>query len=143
MLIKETKLDAKLHTGYADFRYGAFVPRWKVQTFLTQMGKSGLNKESIRQADHYFSIWMNQYPWLLSNPPHKANGAKATDIDIAYPETLDHYTVSVIANKTLNYTNFFFFFDSMMLFVIYNDLYYRIRLLHLKISLKEKKSYLF
>jgi hypothetical protein len=84
----------KLHTGYADFRYGAFVPRWKVQNFLTQLGKSGLNKDSIRQAEHYFAIWMNQYPWLLSNPPHQANGVKSTDLDIGYPETLDKYTVS-------------------------------------------------
>ncbi|KAI9358817.1 hypothetical protein BD770DRAFT_419720 [Pilaira anomala] len=88
--------DAKLHTGYADFRYGAFVPRWKVQTFLTQMGKSGLSKDNIRQAEHYFSIWMNQYPWLLSNPPHKANGIKASDIDIGYPETLDRYTYDAV-----------------------------------------------
>lgn len=85
--------DIRLHTGYADFRYGAFVPRWKVQTFLTQLGKSSLDKSSIRQAEHYFAIWMNQYPWLLSNPPHLAKGDKATDQDIAYPETLDLYTV--------------------------------------------------
>lgn len=86
--------DLKLHTGYADFRYGAFVPRWKVQSFLTQLGKSGLMKDSIRQAEHYFAIWMNQYPWLLSNPPHTAKGDKATDKDLAYPEALDRYTVS-------------------------------------------------
>ncbi|CAO3628325.1 unnamed protein product [Mucor hiemalis] len=84
--------EIKLHTGYADFRYGAFVPRWKVQNFLTQLGKSGLSKDSIRQAEHYFAIWMNQYPWLLSNPPHKSNGIKATDIDVGFLETLDKYT---------------------------------------------------
>ncbi|ORE01180.1 hypothetical protein BCV72DRAFT_253239 [Rhizopus microsporus var. microsporus] len=67
--------------GYADLRFGAFVPRWKVQTFLTQLGKSGLDKENIREAEHYFAIWMNQYPWLLSNPPYLANGQKATDYD--------------------------------------------------------------
>lgn len=87
--------DLKLHTGYADFRFGAFVPRWKVQNFLTQLGKSGLTKDSIRQAEHYFSIWMNQYPWLLSNPTHMSKGTKATDSDIGYPETLDQYTVSI------------------------------------------------
>ncbi|KAI8055554.1 uncharacterized protein B0P05DRAFT_479289 [Gilbertella persicaria] len=86
----------RLHTGYADFRYGAFVPRWKVQTFLTQLGKSGLNKDSIRQAEHYFAIWMNQYPWLLCNPPYTAKGDKATDQDIAYPSTLDHYTYDAV-----------------------------------------------
>ncbi|KAI9281177.1 hypothetical protein BY458DRAFT_531645 [Sporodiniella umbellata] len=63
--------------GYADLRYGAFVDRWKVQTFLTQLGKSSLNKENIREAEHYFPIWMNQYPWLLSNPPHRSNGYDA------------------------------------------------------------------
>ncbi|CAO0794547.1 unnamed protein product [Mucor circinelloides] len=88
--------ELKLHTGYADFRYGAFVPRWKVQSFLTQLGKSGLMKDSIRQAEYYFAIWMNQYPWLLSNPPHTAKGDKATDKDIAYPETLDRYTYDAI-----------------------------------------------
>ncbi|KAG0747486.1 hypothetical protein G6F62_002648 [Rhizopus arrhizus] len=88
--------DIRLHTGYADFRYGAFVPRWKVQTFLTQLGKSGLLKENMREAEHYFSIWMNQYPWLLSNPPHLANGVKATDYDVAYPSALDTYTYDAI-----------------------------------------------
>ncbi|KAI9486931.1 MAG: hypothetical protein EXX96DRAFT_551196 [Benjaminiella poitrasii] len=88
--------DIRLHTGYADFRYGAFVPRWKVQTFLTQLGKSSLTKENIRQAEHYFAIWVNQYPWLLSNPPLLANGDKATNLDIAYPATLDQYTYDAI-----------------------------------------------
>lgn len=70
------------------------MSRWKVQNFLTQLGKSGLSKDSIRQAEHYFAIWMNQYPWLLSNPPHKANGIKATDNDLGFHETLDRFTVS-------------------------------------------------
>ncbi|KAI8993523.1 hypothetical protein BDB01DRAFT_716216 [Pilobolus umbonatus] len=82
--------------GYADFRYGAFVPRWKVQTFLTQLGKSGLIKDSLRQAESYFSIWTNQYPWLLSNPPQTPKGIKASDADIAYPEPLDKYTYDAI-----------------------------------------------
>ncbi|KAI7903316.1 uncharacterized protein BX663DRAFT_530956 [Cokeromyces recurvatus] len=88
--------DINLHTGYADFRYGAFVPRWKVQNFLTQLGKSGLTKENLRQAEHYFAIWMNQYPWLLSNPPLLANGDKATNLDIAYPATLDQNTYDAV-----------------------------------------------
>lgn len=103
-------LDLKLHTGYADFRYGAFVPRWKVQSFLTQLGKSGLSKDSIRQADHYFAIWMNQFPWLLSNPPYNANGVKSKDSDIDYPEELDTYTVKKLApEKMIEFSNPFFF----------------------------------
>lgn len=74
---------------------------------MTQLGKSGLSKDGIRQAEHYFAIWMNQYPWLLSNPPHKANGMKATDIDIGYPETLDTYTVSHDMIKLLDLILFF------------------------------------
>ncbi|CAO3648629.1 unnamed protein product [Cunninghamella blakesleeana] len=56
-----------MHTGYADLTFGAIVPRWKVQHFLTQLGKSGLGKVRLLEADAYFSIWANQYPWLLSN----------------------------------------------------------------------------
>ncbi|KAI8643412.1 hypothetical protein BD408DRAFT_431445 [Parasitella parasitica] len=94
--------DLKLHTGYADFRYGAFVPRWKVQSFLTQLGKSGLIKDSIRQAEHYFAIWLNQYPWLLSNHPHTSKGDKATDRDIAYPQTLDRHTFDAIRHLQIS-----------------------------------------
>ncbi|OBZ82120.1 hypothetical protein A0J61_09831 [Choanephora cucurbitarum] len=88
--------EIKLHTGYADFRYGAFVPRWKVQSFLTQLGKSGLGSDSIRHAEHYFGIWMNQYPWLLSNPPYMANGDKATEKNVAFDTSLDHYTYDAV-----------------------------------------------
>lgn len=93
MNISNELLDIRLHTGYADLRFGAFVPRWKVQAFLTQLGKSGLVKENIREAEHYFAIWMNQYPWLLSNPPYLASGQKATDYDVKYPAALDSFTV--------------------------------------------------
>ncbi|KAI8988625.1 hypothetical protein BDF20DRAFT_905106 [Mycotypha africana] len=100
-----SKADIRLHTGYADFRYGAFVPRWKVQNFLTQLGKSGFDKEKLRQADHYFSIWTNQYPWLLSNPPYMAKGGtKATDGDIAYLSTLDHYTYDAVRHLSRSLT---------------------------------------
>ncbi|KAG1227378.1 hypothetical protein G6F68_008322 [Rhizopus microsporus] len=88
--------DIRLHTGYADLRFGAFVPRWKVQAFLTQLGKSGLVKENIREAEHYFAIWMNQYPWLLSNPPYLASGQKATDYDVKYPAALDSFTYDAV-----------------------------------------------
>ena len=93
MNISNELLDIRLHTGYADLRFGAFVPRWKVQAFLTQLGKSGLVKENIHDAEHYFAIWMNQYPWLLSNPPYLASGQKATDYDVKYPAALDSFTV--------------------------------------------------
>ncbi|KAI8051414.1 uncharacterized protein B0P05DRAFT_562657, partial [Gilbertella persicaria] len=58
-----------LHTGYADMRYGAFVSRQKVQAFLSQMSVHGLEGESkFRFIEIYFSIWLNQYPYLISNP---------------------------------------------------------------------------
>ncbi|KAI9317597.1 hypothetical protein BX666DRAFT_1857080 [Dichotomocladium elegans] len=60
--------EISMHAGYVDFQYGSFVPRWKAQTFLTQLGKSALGKERIRQAEHYFSLWTNQYPWIISAP---------------------------------------------------------------------------
>ncbi|KAI8143509.1 hypothetical protein BJV82DRAFT_514706 [Fennellomyces sp. T-0311] len=66
--------DFSMHAGFADLQYGAFVPRWKVQTFMTQLGKSALGKDRIRLADMYFSIWTNQYPWILSNPLLLASG---------------------------------------------------------------------
>lgn len=57
-----------MHAGFVDMQYGAFVPRWKCQTFLTQLGKSGFSKDQIRLADTLFSLWTNQYPWILANP---------------------------------------------------------------------------
>ncbi|KAI9269108.1 hypothetical protein BDA99DRAFT_546264 [Phascolomyces articulosus] len=68
--------DIGMHAGFADLQYGAFVPRWKVQTFMTQLGKSALGKDRIRLADMYFSLWTNQYPWILSNPLLLASGEK-------------------------------------------------------------------
>ncbi|KAI9016473.1 hypothetical protein CLU79DRAFT_312832 [Phycomyces nitens] len=56
-----------LHTGYADLRYGAFIPRHKAQAFLTQLAEQGITTAKLRQADMYFSLWTNQYPWVLSN----------------------------------------------------------------------------
>lgn len=62
-----------MHTGYADFRYGAFVSREKVQTFLSQMSalqQQGIfsSWQSFGHAETAFVIWTNQYPWLLANP---------------------------------------------------------------------------
>ncbi|KAI8330224.1 hypothetical protein BC941DRAFT_361813 [Chlamydoabsidia padenii] len=60
--------EINMHAGYADLAFGAIVPRWKAQNFLTQLSKSGLGKERLYEADAYFAIWSNQYPWLLDNP---------------------------------------------------------------------------
>jgi hypothetical protein len=89
------KIEWKLHAGYADFRYGAYVPRYKVQTFLTQLGKSSLDKRHIQEAEVYFPIWVNQYPWLLNNQVLTSNHVKVTDQDVAYPSQLNKYTVSL------------------------------------------------
>jgi hypothetical protein len=60
--------EINMHTGFTWLGCGAFVPRWKVQNFLAQLGSAGLGKDRLRLADMYFSIWTNQYPWQLSNP---------------------------------------------------------------------------
>lgn len=74
-LLTDFLTDIQMHTGYMDFRYGAFVSREKLQTFLAQT--SALQKQSITsssswesfaQAETAFVIWTNQYPWLLANP---------------------------------------------------------------------------
>ncbi|KAI8327669.1 hypothetical protein EDC96DRAFT_531467 [Choanephora cucurbitarum] len=56
-----------LHTGYADLRYGAFVSRQKVKRFLNQVKVYGLDTNQLRFADVYFSIWLNQYPYMITN----------------------------------------------------------------------------
>ena len=75
-----------MHAGFADLQYGAFVPRWKVQTFMTQLGKSALGKDRIRLADMYFSLWTNQYPWILSNPLMLASGSLPDPLEPVSPD---------------------------------------------------------
>lgn len=75
-----------MHAGYAELQYGAFAPRWKAQTFMTQLGKSSLIKDRLRMADMYFSLWTNQYPWLLSNPVEVAS--ENTDAIYTWPGNL-------------------------------------------------------
>ncbi|CAO3593815.1 unnamed protein product [Absidia cylindrospora] len=78
--------ELKMHSGYIDLAFGAIVPRWKVQHFLTQLGKSGLGKDRLYEADAYFSIWSNQYPWLLDNPLPigvSTTGTETKDIDVS------------------------------------------------------------
>ncbi|ORY96192.1 hypothetical protein BCR43DRAFT_440063 [Syncephalastrum racemosum] len=76
-----------LHTGYADLQFGAFSARWKAQNFMTQLGKSVLGKDRIRLAEFYFSIWSNQYPWILEHPIALASAirrlTKALELDLS------------------------------------------------------------
>ncbi|KAI9485682.1 MAG: hypothetical protein EXX96DRAFT_471632, partial [Benjaminiella poitrasii] len=65
--------DISLHAGYADLRYGGFIPQSKVQNFLIQLNNSTEQKIffqslSTRSMEVYFSIWLNQYPYLIFNP---------------------------------------------------------------------------
>lgn len=57
MLI-HTRID--LHTGYADIRYGAMVPRSAAEAFVQH--DSANDHPEIR-----FAISMNEYPWVLAN----------------------------------------------------------------------------
>ncbi|KAI8370481.1 uncharacterized protein BYT42DRAFT_502665 [Radiomyces spectabilis] len=75
------RINIYMHAGYADLRYGAFVPRWKVQNFLTQLGKSGLSKERLRLADIYFTLWTNQYPWIVADPSMATETDKGAEIE--------------------------------------------------------------
>lgn len=63
-------IELPLHTGYADLRYGAFVPRNKVKEYL-----------SLHRNDtSSFVIWLNQYPWLLANPTTHRYERMADDV---------------------------------------------------------------
>ncbi|KAF7728018.1 hypothetical protein EC973_006783 [Apophysomyces ossiformis] len=57
-----------MHTGYGDVKYGTFVPRSTVQQFLEQLAHQNMNNTTLLLADIYFTLWSNEYPWLLSNP---------------------------------------------------------------------------
>lgn len=77
-----------MHAGFVDMQYGAFVPRWKCQTFLTQLGKSGFGKDQIRLADTLFSLWTNQYPWILANPIYGHQALNSTTSSYASMVTI-------------------------------------------------------
>ncbi|KAI8884676.1 hypothetical protein K501DRAFT_247387 [Backusella circina FSU 941] len=68
MMWRFNRPDIDLHTGYVELRYGAFVSRSKVQKFLSQLSRQDLSTSKLRQAENYFSIWTNQYPYLILNP---------------------------------------------------------------------------
>jgi hypothetical protein len=63
-----TRPDIDLHTGFTDLRYGAFVPKEMVSSFVDQLNSHDLNSTRMKQADVYFSMWNNQYPYLVVNP---------------------------------------------------------------------------
>jgi hypothetical protein len=62
-----TRPDIDLHTGFTDLRYGAFVPKEMVSSFVDQLNSHDLNSTRMKQADVYFSMWNNQYPYLVVN----------------------------------------------------------------------------
>ncbi|KAI8343981.1 hypothetical protein BC941DRAFT_407450 [Chlamydoabsidia padenii] len=57
-----------IHTGYANLRHGAIIPRTQAQLFMNQLAVQKPSLEQKRHADILFSVWMNTYPYLLSNP---------------------------------------------------------------------------
>jgi hypothetical protein len=88
-------IDVFIHTGYADFRYGAFVSRQKVQTFLSQLGAQGLDATKLKLAEIYFSIWLNQYPYLISNPLLSSGRDSFRHTDTVNNRlSVEHYLVS-------------------------------------------------
>ncbi|KAI8973442.1 hypothetical protein BDF20DRAFT_824052, partial [Mycotypha africana] len=78
-----------MHTGYADLRYGAFIKKDRAQHFMSlwstlnsttvlgiKIGRGRDNKIEVLPsmiADIYFTVWLNQYPYLVSNPLLSAN----------------------------------------------------------------------
>lgn len=70
-----------IHTGFADLRYGAFIAKQKVQNFLSQLSSQGLGASKLKHADVYFSIWLNQYPYIVSNPLLSNGRDKFKDLD--------------------------------------------------------------
>jgi hypothetical protein len=83
--------ELSLHTGYADLRYGAFISRKKVQTFLSQLSSQGLEAYKLQHADIYFSIWLNQYPYMISNPLLSNGRDRFKDMDIVNNRELTEY----------------------------------------------------
>ncbi|KAI8089816.1 uncharacterized protein BX664DRAFT_333980 [Halteromyces radiatus] len=57
-----------LHTGYANLRHGAIIPRSKAQLFLNQFAVQKTILYQRRMADVFFSLWSNSYPYIVSNP---------------------------------------------------------------------------
>ncbi|KAI8639872.1 hypothetical protein BD408DRAFT_349108 [Parasitella parasitica] len=93
-----TNKEISVHTGYADLRYGAFISQHKAQNFLSQLSIQGLSASKLGLAEFYFSIWLNQYPYLVSNPLLSSgrDGFKNTD-------TYD--AISILENSLTNATS--------------------------------------
>lgn len=97
LLVTHLQIDISLHTGYTDLRYGAFVSQHKVQKFLSQLSAQGLSTSKLRLAEFYFSIWLNQYPYLVSNPLLSNGRDGFRDIDTVNNRPLvEHYMVSTL-----------------------------------------------
>ncbi|KAG1091974.1 hypothetical protein G6F42_019308 [Rhizopus arrhizus] len=101
-----TNKDISLHTGYTDLRYGAFVSQHKVQKFLSQLSTQGLSTSKLRLAEFYFSIWLNQYPYIVSNPLLSSGRDGFRDIDTVNNRPLVEYyvydAVSLLENTLAN-----------------------------------------
>ncbi|CAG8644887.1 16247_t:CDS:2 [Cetraspora pellucida] len=79
--------DKNLHTGFTWLGCGSFIPRAKVQKFMSQLGYISLPKDHLKVADMYFSLWSNQYPYQLSNP------LTPLDQDHGWSSGIDHWSV--------------------------------------------------
>ncbi|KAI8095628.1 hypothetical protein BDF21DRAFT_406362 [Thamnidium elegans] len=107
-----TNKDNSLHTGYADLRYGAFVPRQKVQTFLSQLSTQGLNPNKLNYADIYFCIWFNQYPYLVSNPLLSFGRERFKEIDsVNNRKLIEYYMYDALLLLELSLQNY----DSLLI----------------------------
>ncbi|KAL9559510.1 hypothetical protein PS6_000722 [Mucor atramentarius] len=101
-----TNKDISLHTGYTDLRYGAFVSQHKVQKFLSQLSTQGLSTSKLRLAEFYFSVWLNQYPYIVSNPLLSSGRDGFRGIDTVNNRPLVEYyvydAVSLLENTLTN-----------------------------------------
>ena len=88
--------DISLHTGYTDLRYGAFVLREKAQNFLDQTSLQGFDASKFQNAGVYFSIWLNQYPYIVYNPLLSNGREKFRDADtVNNREDIEYHMVSL------------------------------------------------
>lgn len=107
-------VDIGLHTGYGDMRYGAFISRQKVQKFLSQTSNQDvtlkLKQYPTVAADIYFSIWLNQYPYLITNPLLSNGRDRFKHVDTVNNRALvEYYMVSL-------FCVFYVIFDLLLTF---------------------------
>ncbi|ORX61917.1 hypothetical protein DM01DRAFT_1331389 [Hesseltinella vesiculosa] len=57
-----------IHTGFANVRHGAMIPRSRAQQFVNQLSVKVLPFYQRQKADALFALWSNSNPVLLSNP---------------------------------------------------------------------------